>query len=116
MTDDTLAKVLQRVDEALAHKERVSSNALADIRDRTLARIEELRADMNRNFDEMEKSVTRSIASAIKDLKKDMEIQHIKLENTDTDHEKRIAIFERIAWIVISTLTVAATGALFVLK
>ena len=112
MTDDMLQKVLQRVDEALAHKEAVASNVLKDIRDTALERIEELRSELNTSLDTMGKSVEATVERATKDIRSDMEKAHLEMRYQYEGHERRLSFAEKMLFGAAGLILLGVIGAL----
>jgi len=101
MTDDTLARLLQKVDEHFAHKEHVSSQVLMDL----IKKMELLQNDIGHIKEDIQE-ISVTIDKSITGIKNEMELRNVNVSNELEKAKKNDEKLDKILnWLAITVAT-----------
>ena len=101
MTDDTLARLLQKVDEHFAHKEHVSSQVLMDL----IKKMEVLQTDIGHIKEEIQE-ISVTIDKSIMSIRNEIELRHVAVDNELEKAKKNDDKVDKILnWLAITVAT-----------
>jgi hypothetical protein len=109
MSDETLTKLLKKVDEHFAHKEHVSSQVLMDL----MKKMELLQTDIHHIKAEIQE-ISITIDKSVTSLKNEMDMRHLAIGNDINESKKNDAKVDKIlnwvAGLVGTALILALLG------